>query len=83
MKVFGIGLDKTGAITFGVCFKTLGMRHAPYDRRPVYRFAAGDLGPAFALADHYDSFEDLAWLLIFRELDYLYLILVPGHILLP
>jgi hypothetical protein len=52
MKVFGIEPNKKGIMTLGVCFNTLGTRHAPYDRRLVFRFSAGDLGPAFAVADH-------------------------------
>jgi hypothetical protein len=69
MKVFGIGLNKTGTTTLGECLKTLGFRHAPYDRALLYRWHEGDPGPAFAVADAHESFEDWPWPLMFRELD--------------
>lgn len=69
MKVFGIGLNKTGTTTLGQCFKLLGYRHAPYDRTLLYRWHEGDPGPAFAIADKFDTFEDWPWPLMFRELD--------------
>jgi len=69
MKVFGIGLNKTGTTTLGVCLKTLGFRHAPYDRELLYQIKAGDFAGVHEVADSYDSFEDWPWPLIYRELD--------------
>jgi hypothetical protein len=69
MKVFGVGLNKTGTTTLGQCFKLLGYRHAPYDRTLLYRLHEGDLEPAFAVADKFDTFEDWPWPLMFKQLD--------------
>ena len=72
MKVFGVGLNKTGTTTLGQCFKLLGYRHAPYDRTLLYRLHEGDPEPAFAVADKFDTFEDWPWPLMFRQLDLRY-----------
>ncbi len=69
MKVFGVGLNKTGTTTLGQCFKLLGCRHAPYDRTLLYRLHEGDPEPAFAVADKFETFEDWPWPLMFKQLD--------------
>jgi hypothetical protein len=69
MKVFGVGLNKTGTTTLGQCFKLLGYRHAPYDRTLLYRLHEGDPEPAFAVADKFETFEDWPWPLMFKQLD--------------
>ncbi len=69
MKIFGIGLNKTGTTTLGVCFKTLGFKHAPYDKTLMYRHEAGDLDAILSVAHRYQTFEDWPWPLIYKELD--------------
>jgi hypothetical protein len=68
-KVFGIGLNKTGTTTLGVCLTQLGYRHTSSNLQLTRCVAAGDLRPVFAHADRYESFEDWPWPLIYRELD--------------
>ncbi len=68
-KVFGIGLNKTGTTTLGVCLRTLGFRHAPYAGRFVPDVKAGRFQDLFAYAEGYDSFEDWPWPLAYRELE--------------
>jgi hypothetical protein len=70
VKVFGIGLNKTGTSTLGECFRILGYRvmgcsRELLERAVLYR----DPGPAFAVAERYDAFQDWPWPLIYRELD--------------
>jgi hypothetical protein len=69
VKVFGIGLNKTGTTTLGVCLQQLGFRHTACNRELTRCVSRGDLDPVFAFADKYDAFEDWPWPLIFRELD--------------
>lgn len=69
MKVFGIGLNKTGTTTLGVCLTHLGFRHATFNLEMTRSVARGDLEPVFDFVNQYDSFEDWPWPLIYRELD--------------
>jgi hypothetical protein len=69
MKVFGIGLNKTGTKTLGACFTTLGFKNQSFDLNLLKRFAAGDYDPIFKVSDHFDSFEDWPWPLLYREFD--------------
>lgn len=67
-KVFGIGLNKTGTTTLGVCLRTLGYAHTSYDEALLRAAVREDLDPVFVTADRYDSFEDWPWPLVYREL---------------
>lgn len=69
MKVFGIGLNKTGTTTLAVCLQHFGFRHATSNLELTECVARGDLKPVFAYADRHDSFEDWPWPLIYRDLD--------------
>ena len=69
MKVFGIGMNKTGTTTLGECLRTLGYRHTSYDLELLRCLHCGDLEPIFAVTDQFDSFEDWPWPLIYKELD--------------
>ncbi len=68
-KVFGIGLNKTGTTTLGVCLKTLGYKHSPYAGRFVAAAQSRELDELLAYAEAWDSFEDWPWPLLYRELD--------------
>jgi len=68
LKVFGIGLNKTGTTTLGACLKNLGYRHCSYRRDLLEAFRDGDSAAALRFADRFDSFEDWPWPLLFREL---------------
>jgi hypothetical protein len=69
MKVFGIGLNKTGTKTLGVCLNQLGYAHKSVDRPAFELFKKGDINGLFNIIDKYDSFEDWPWPLIYKEVD--------------
>lgn len=69
MKIFGIGLNKTGTTTLGTCLQILGFRHSSFDLQLLKQVAVGELEPLFAAVDSHDSFEDWPYPLVFEELD--------------
>ena len=69
MKVIGIGLNKTGTTTLGVCLQRLGYRHTSFDLDLLRAVASGDPDPALARLEAHDSAEDWPWPLLFREID--------------
>lgn len=69
MKVFGIGMNKTGTTTLGECLSRLGFQHHSFDLELTRAVDEGNLTPVFQVADEYDSFEDWPWPLIYEELD--------------
>ena len=69
MKIFGIGLNKTGTQALGACLRYWGLRHTSYDRQAFELWRRGELEELFQLAENYDSFEDWPWALMYRELD--------------
>lgn len=62
MKIFGIGLIKTGTTTFGQAMMKLGFNHCEGWHGLVNKLAApyisGELEPLFDLISKHDSFED-------------------------
>ncbi len=69
MKVFGIGLNKTGTTTLGCCLKRLGYRHSSFNLPVLEQAAIGELDPLFATVDAHESFEDWPYPLVFEALD--------------
>jgi hypothetical protein len=69
MKVFGIGLQKTGTTSLGMALAQLGFRHRTFTQAMVLCVCEGLLDPVFAFVDLFDSFDDLPWPLIYRQLD--------------
>lgn len=69
MKVFGIGLNKTGTKTLGACFRTLGLRNRSYDPELLECYFRREFRSVFEVTDQFDSFEDWPWPLMYRELD--------------
>lgn len=69
VKVFGVGLNKTGTTSLNACGARLGYRCKSCDRGLLRDVRRGDLTRAFAVAERFDLFEDWPWPLIFRELD--------------
>lgn len=69
MKIFGIGLNKTGTTTLGVCLKHFGYHHATSNLELTRCVERGDLAAVFAFTDLHESFEDWPWPLIYRQLD--------------
>ncbi|MBE9171590.1 hypothetical protein IQ216_00330 [Cyanobium sp. LEGE 06143] len=72
VKVFGIGLNKTGTTTLGVCLSRLGYRHCSFDLSLLEQVRHGDLNGLRAVVDRHDSFEDWPYPLVFEQLDHLY-----------
>lgn len=57
IKVFGIGLNKTGTTSLAACLEILGYRrHMSCNRDLLAGYRRGDLEPLFAAADAHDSF---------------------------
>ena len=68
-KVFGIGLNKTGTTTLGLCMQRLGYRHSSFDLRLLEQVRQGRFDDLIALVDEHDSFEDWPYPLAFEQLD--------------
>lgn len=68
-KVFGIGLNKTGTTSLGVCLRQLGYRHSSFNLSLLEQVSRGDLAGVLEHCHHYDSFEDWPYPLIYKELD--------------
>jgi hypothetical protein len=69
MKIFGIGLQKTGTTSLGMSLLHLGYRHRTFTQAMVLCVSEGLLEPVFAFVDQFDSFDDLPWPLIYPRLD--------------
>jgi hypothetical protein len=69
MKVFGIGLNKTGTSTLAACLRELGFRHTSCDLELTREVRRGNMAPVYDRADRYGSFEDWPWPLVFEEMD--------------
>ena len=69
MKIIGIGLNKTGTKTLRHCLKEWGYRHQSYDLAAFGLYRDGRIHELLTWMDHYDSFEDWPWPLIYREID--------------
>ncbi|MCX6267473.1 MAG: sulfotransferase family protein [Bacteroidetes bacterium] len=69
MKLFGVGLNKTGTKTLGECFKTFGFNNKSFDLELLQSFSRGDFQEIYRTCDHFDSFEDWPWPLLYREFD--------------
>ncbi len=69
MKIFGIGLNKTGTKTLGACLRHFGCRHTTFDLNDLRNFKKGQLQPLLDKLQHFDSCEDWPWPLLFEVLD--------------
>ena len=72
MKVFGIGLQKTGTTTLGRCLSTLGYNHCGYSRRGVWYLRNNKTNKLKKVMDKYESFEDEPWPHLYKLADKLY-----------
>ena len=72
MKIFGIGLNKTGTTTLDECGKKLGYRVKGCDRDLLSDFRAGDLQHFEDVISSYDLFQDWPWPLMYKYLDHAY-----------
>jgi hypothetical protein len=69
VKIFGIGLPKTGTKTLGCCFRRFGFKHRSYDMNLAVQVRKHDFENAFAVAEKHETFEDWPWFLMYKELD--------------
>ena len=72
MKVVGVGYPKTGTKTLGACFRALGLRHTSWDSGRYQAYESGHVDELIEFARDYESFEDLPWCSLYRELDHAY-----------
>lgn len=69
-KIFGIGLNKTGTSTLGVCLKILGYNHTSCSRKLLKDISQKQkYDNTYETVDKFDSFEDWPWPLIYKKLD--------------
>jgi hypothetical protein len=69
MKVFGIGLNKTGTKTLGRALEILGYTdHVSYSPDLVLDWSEGNLERIFECIDQNNNFEDLPWPLIYEKI---------------
>jgi len=69
MKIFGIGLNKTGTTTLGTCFEILGFTHIGCEPNVFDMYKNGNKVGVFDVIKQYDSFEDWPWPMIYKEID--------------
>lgn len=69
MKVLGIGLNRTGTTTLGVCLRHWGFNHRACDHAAFELWRTGRYDELLSVVRQYDSFEDWPWPLIYREID--------------
>ena len=72
MKVFGVGLQKTGTKTLGACLSQLGYRHVSWSNQAIETYFHGDHQDLIDEMADYDSCEDYPWLLLYKEFDQIY-----------
>jgi hypothetical protein len=69
-KIFGIGLNKTGTTTLGLCGQILGLRCTSSDKELTEDVVLrNDFSRVWEVVDRFDLFEDWPWPLIYKELD--------------
>ena len=69
MKIIGIGLNKTGTTTLGVCFKYWGFNHISFCETAFNLYVKEDYESLLGLVSEYDSFEDWPWPMIYKDID--------------
>ena len=74
MKVFGIGLNKTGTKSLGSSLSALGFNHQSWTPELFNIYMKHGVDGLLEIIERYDSFEDWPWPLVFHEVDKV----VPG-----
>jgi len=67
VKVFGIGLSKTGTSSLKLALETLGYRVSGSNRALLGRVRMGDVEAALSWTERFDGFEDWPYPLLYRE----------------
>ena len=69
MKVFGIGLNKTGTTSLGSAIEILGFdKHHSYNLEMTRHWFNKELVPLFSFIDNYNNLEDWPWPLMYKVL---------------
>lgn len=69
MKVFGIGLNKTGTTSLGRALDTLGFKeHIGCTRSLTKDWSEGNISSILMRAEKYNNFEDWPWPLVYQDL---------------
>lgn len=69
LKIFGIGLNKTGTTTLAKCLEMLGFeKHLSCRNDLLEKYRLGNIEEVLKVADDYRTFEDWPWPLIYKEL---------------
>jgi hypothetical protein len=68
VKIFGIGLNKTGTSSLGQALRRLGFRHARHDPALARALLFDDLAAIDAVAEAADSFADWPWPLVWTRM---------------
>lgn len=69
MKIVGIGLNKTGTTSLGVCFEHWGLSHVACSQEAFELWRQGDIQSLLEWVNKFDSLENWPWSLIYREID--------------
>ena len=69
MKIFGIGMMKTGTSTLSACLTELGYHHAPYTPKLLRQIKQNDYAQVPLHIAQYDSFDDHPWPSVYPWLD--------------
>ncbi|MEY4572253.1 MAG: hypothetical protein RLZ10_1479 [Bacteroidota bacterium] len=70
MKIFGVGLPKTGTTSLYHALNLLGYKpHISWTQDASNLFGDGKIHDLIKIANLYQSFEDYPWCMIYRELD--------------
>jgi len=69
VKVVGVGLNKTGTTTLGMCLRQWGFNHISFSENAFELWRSHEYDKLLAWVEKYDSFEDWPWPLVFREID--------------
>lgn len=69
MKIVGIGLNKTGTTTLGVCFRQWGLKHISCSQEAFNLWRNANYDDLLVYISEYDSFEDWPWPLIYKVID--------------
>lgn len=67
MKVFGIGLNKTGTSSLKTCMKLWGFAHMSYDLDAFNAYRNEDWAYLKSVCDSHDSFENWPWALMYEK----------------
>lgn len=72
MKVFGIGLNKTGTTTLKVCLEKIGYKVKGCDLELTRCATKSNLESIYETVRQYDGFQDWPWPLVYEEIDQRY-----------